>query len=135
MSRIVITGGPRTGKTTLATHLSTHLRAPVAHTDSITNVGWSQASLTVAAWFTGPEAGPWIVEGVVAPRALRKWLAHHDTGTPCDVVYWLAKPFVELSKGQLAMTVGIETVFSQIEKELIRRNVEVRRVLDVTLTA
>lgn len=148
MTRICIAGGPRTGKTTLAgkiaadivtmecdscgwpaaehgcaTPILGRVIAPVRHTDDLIHLGWSEASAAAALWFDEP--GPWIVEGVAVPRALRKWLASHPAGKPCDVVYWLEDPHEELTPGQAAMTKGCATVWEEVADELHARGVEI----------
>lgn len=121
--RAVIIGGPKVGKTTY----SRTMPGPVRHTDDIIGSfgddGWSKESEAVAGWFDLP--GPWTVEGVTTARALRKWLAAHPTGKPCDVVVWLDRPDVEPTKGQDAMAKSVRTVFAEILPELERRGVRV----------
>jgi hypothetical protein len=109
--RIVIAGAPRTGKTTLALELGGRLDAQVLHTDSVIHLGWSEASLEVTTWFIQP--GPWIVEGVAAVRALRKWLRVLPNLEPCDLVIWLDEPVVEQSSKQRILGKGCETVWEQ----------------------
>lgn len=117
--RIAIAGGPRCGKTTLAAKLG-----EARHTDDVMSLGWSDASAAVAGWFDA--AGPWIIEGVAVPRALRKWLASHPDGKPADIVYWLGEPFVLPTKGQTTMGRGCSRVWGEIVAELKRRGVEIR---------
>lgn len=117
--RIVIAGGPRCGKTTFAATLG-----EAKHTDDLISMGWSEASAETSSWFDA--TGPWVVEGVAAPRALRKWLAAHREGKPCDVVHWMGRPYEQLSPGQLGMLRGCETVWAEIVGELRRRGVEIR---------
>ena len=89
MTRIIITGGPRTGKTTLARRLSDEeglllcnppvAALPVNHTDDLMSLGWSEASQAASLWLDAP--GPWIVEGVGASRAVAERARHHH-GVP-----------------------------------------------------
>lgn len=148
MTRVCIAGGPRTGKTTLAAKLAANVvmlecascgwpasehdcdtpnlapvATPVRHTDDLIDLGWSEASAAAALWFDEP--GPWIVEGVAVPRALRKWLAAHPEGKPCDVVHWLEEPMDLRSKGQIAMGKGCETVWMEIHDALTERGVRI----------
>lgn len=120
MSRIVIVGGPRTGKTTLAKSMGGNVR----HTDDVLDMGWSEASEHVSHWFDEP--GPWVIEGVSTARALRKWLATHPSGKPCDEVRVIDRPFTERSQGQRSMAKGVTTVWTEIAGELAGRGVEIR---------
>jgi hypothetical protein len=119
MTRILIAGGPRTGKTTLSTSLGI---ARVRHTDDVMDLGWSEASAEVATWFDEP--GPWVIEGVAVPRALRKWLAANE-GKPCDVVCWLEHPVEPQSKGQAVMAAGCAKVWSEVADALHERGVNI----------
>jgi len=118
--RVCIIGGPRTGKTTLASTM-----ANVLHTDDlIGQFDWSGVSEHVATdWLARP--GPWVIEGVAVVRALRKWLAANADGAPCDRVIVLTEPLVELKKGQAAMTKGHEKVWQEVRPLLLARGVAV----------
>lgn len=122
--RIVIAGGPRTGKTTLANELAGERGQTAKHTDDLISLGWSEASQVCADDWLNAE-GDWIVEGVSAPRALRKWLQANPEGKPCDVVHWLSVPHVELTKGQAAMAKGCLAVWIEVFTELRSRGVEI----------
>jgi hypothetical protein len=134
--RIVIAGGPLCGKSTRAHELG----GVVLHADPRSldrskavcgprcqhlreGLDWSSASAEVAAWFNAP--GPWVIEGVACARALRKWLATHPIGKPCDQVVLLTKPFVQLMAQQTAMAKGCETVWREISGTLRMRGVEI----------
>ncbi len=119
--RVLIAGGPRVGKTTLAGKLG---RAPVRHTDDLLSYAWSQASEIVSRWMDQP--GPWCIEGVAVPRALRKWLERNPTGKPCEVIYWSMDPTVRLTQGQQAMAKGCLTVWMEIMSILRSRGVQIR---------
>lgn len=123
--RIVIAGGPRTGKSTLGQTLFRSMRiGSLRQSDAlIATHGWSDASLEASTWMTEP--GPWIVEGVRSGHALRKWLAANPTGTPCDEVLFLDHPWVENTPGQAAMAKGCRTVFEEIRPELELRGVRI----------
>lgn len=114
----MITGGPKTGKTTLAATFG----LPVRHCDDLISLGWSESSQRASLWFDEP--GPWVVEGVIAPRALRKWLAK-KRGNPCDKVIWLTTPRAKLKQGHASMTMGLETIWREVEPMLISRGVEI----------
>ncbi len=133
--RVCVTGGPKAGKTTYAEKRAEHyLRTygvpmKVRHTDAIVHAfgtdreSWSKESAAVAGWFDEP--GPWLVEGVTVARALRKWLASHPEGKPCDVVVWLEHPVAARTKGQETMAKATSTVFLEVVAELQKRGVQV----------
>lgn len=133
MDRLVIAGGPRVGKTTHALRLfdarqEADMQAGkpirVFHTDEVIHLGWSEASDAASLWFD--EEGPWIVEGVAAPRALRKWLRRHPTSKPCDAVLWMGlRAFEPLTQGQVTMGRGALTVWQSIAPELRARGVQI----------
>lgn len=126
--RLVIAGGPRTGKTSLAQALlDDGAEGPVLHTDDLIDLGWSEASEAASRWLDEP--GPWIVEGVAAGRALRKWLTRTPPGiTPCDAVLYLDQPQVEISEAQERMRKGCRTVWEEIHIALHSRGVAFLRV-------
>jgi broad-specificity NMP kinase len=119
-ARICIIGGPRTGKTTLASTMEN-----VLHTDDlIDKFDWSGVSEFVATdWLA--RSGPWVIEGVAVVRALRKWLAAHAHGQPCDRIIVLTQPHVELSKRQASMAKGHEKVWQEVRTTLLARGVVV----------
>lgn len=122
-ARIIVAGGPRSGKSTLSAALSEGYRIPVRGTDELLGLEWSRSSEVAALWFDHP--GPWICEGVVTPRALRKWLLAHPDGAPADWIVWLDEPVSERVPGQEAMAKGCATVFRQILPELREREVRI----------
>jgi adenylate kinase family enzyme len=103
--RIVITGPPQSGKSTVGSILSAVFGIPLWQTDSLLpeNLEWSEYSRRVAEWFDRP--GDWIIEGVVVPRAVRKWMAMHPTvDPPFDKFILLREPQNNLVKlGQQTM--------------------------------
>ncbi len=126
MSRILIAGIPRAGKTSLSLKLANEKNlSHVSHTDDlIGSLNWSDVSKEVSKWFSIP--GAWVIEGVAVPRALRKWLSVLPNTKPCDVVYWLDKPFVQLTPGQEAMGKGCVKVWAEVVGQLQRLGVEIR---------
>jgi len=127
-ARIVIGGHPRTGKTTHGNQLAAALGVTCQHTDDLIDLGWSEASAAAAEWMTKP--GPWVIEGMAAARALRK-VPESEHG-PCDLLIWLTDPFEPLTKGQLAMGKGADTVLAGIVDALDDAQVQVRsRPLDL----
>ena len=108
MTRIAITGGPQTGKTTLAATLG----APVIHGDDFIELGWSQSSQALAHAMRTP--GPWVAEGVQVPRALRKMLEARPDVKPIDRLIVLGTPRKDQSEGQRRMSLGLDTVLSEL---------------------
>lgn len=122
MTRIAITGGPRTGKTTLGDKLAREVveahpshTGVIRHTDDlIGKLEWSDASAEVAHWMDEP--GPWIIEGVAVSRALRKWRDNHPgEPPPVDRVIYLSEPHEDTTPHQHAMAKGVRKVHDEIE--------------------
>jgi hypothetical protein len=120
---VVLAGGPRAGKTTLAEALGTDPDRTVRGSDALAELEWSESSLVASKWFDEP--GPWLFEGVVMPRALRKWLARNPDGRPADLIVWINDPVVERNRGQHVMALGCNTVWREIRPELVRRGQEI----------
>lgn len=139
--RIVIVGGPSRGKSTLAHSLHVEHGWPVFCGDPASKVvyrkpyttylpeGLDFAGDTGAAawvaenWFRLP--APWICEGHVMARALRRWrdleLQHHDwwdeCTLPCDRIIVLDREaHRETTRGQEAMHRGVLRVWGEIEE-------------------
>jgi hypothetical protein len=133
VTRIIILGGPRTGKTTLARQLiedgqgpgtSLHSDDLIAELAHLGKDAWSEGSRRVTEWLDAP--GPWIIEGVALARALRKWReAHPGEPPPVDRVIRLTTPHVALSKGQAAMAKGEETVWAELEPWLRQHGIAI----------
>jgi len=122
--RLLITGGPGTGKTTLAGILAREHGVPVYHTDDTIDLGWSDASAEVSRWLDR-HLPPWVIEGVAVPRALRKWLAAHPEGKPADELIVLTHAHRDLAPGASRMARGVATVLDEILPELAARGVKV----------
>lgn len=132
MNRIVIVAGPRRGKSTLAQTMHTanpklrrfcgdplsKVKEPLVGVSYLPEgLGFSgdygSAAWVARNWFTMP--GPWICEGHVMARALRRWLALMPGRMPCDKIIVLDRPaFGESLPGQEAMHKGVMTVWSEI---------------------
>lgn len=137
--RILVSGGPRTGKTSLGKSLlalcqeETRLRST---DDLIGQLEWSEASQEVSRWMSEP--GPWIIEGVAVERALRKWLAENGTTLPFDLWIVLLDPIVPLTPRQSAMSKACETIRGPVLSEVnarMKRLSHAPRVLLRTLSA
>ena len=110
--KLVITGFPKTGKTTLAAAFEAK-GYKVRHTDDAIDLGIHNDSQAISEWFNEP--GDWVVEGVTAPRAIRKWIDQHpNQRLPADKVVFLRDHVTEWeNKG--TFTKGIETVWGQVQ--------------------
>lgn len=118
--KTVIVGGPKTGKTTKAAQLG----GTVIHTDDERSLNnFSAQSASAMRHFDTP--GAWTLEGVTAVRALRKWLATHPTGKPCDTVIHLKTPKTAQTLGQAHLAQGCETIWQEIAPELKKRGVAI----------
>ena len=133
MRRTLITGAPRTGKTTMALSLTKahvpsvfkrdqlrhfctdpqHL-CPAGVNGTPPELDWSACSQWVCdKWLSLP--GPWVIEGVAVPRALRKWqAAHPNEPPPCDQLIVLTEPHEALSQRQEAMGIGLLSVLADL---------------------
>jgi hypothetical protein len=98
--RIVIAGGPRCGKTTLASLVTDRF---VLATDDYMNLPWADVPNLINAKLVDMPA--FVLEGVQAGRCLRK-------GLKVDCVIWLSAPMTTTNKAQRSMAKGIEKVFN-----------------------
>ena len=140
--RIVIVGGPRTGKSTLARELRL-LGFPTLCGDPESKVkevevgveylpeglpvsGDDGAAQWVADnWFTRP--GPWCCEGWVMARALRRWGAFENQihprrlAMPCERIIVLRRQYqaAVTKAGQVAQHKGVFTVWDTISQYFV----------------
>lgn len=130
--RIVIVGGPRRGKSTIArqlrdSNIPTYCTDPQSLVKDVEEnvtylpegLSWSDSSQWVADnWLTKP--GPWCVEGIAAVRALRKLVSKPDyfdvnvTGIEV-IVLESAHPDAEVSSKQESTAKAVMTMWSEIQ--------------------
>jgi len=120
MSRIFVTGWPMCGKSTFSESFD---HDDVRHTDDFSDFEWHEQSDLVYQWIENREIR--VIEGVVLPRAIRKWLDENSIGRPCDYLIWMCHPKRELSYGQKRMGLALDTVMNEIYIELLQRGVDV----------
>lgn len=130
--RIAITGGPQTGKTTLAVDMVADRKdrgidpdAVLIHGDDFIELGWSQSSQALAHAMRTP--GPWVAEGVQVPRALRKMLEARPDVKPIDRLIVLGTPRKDQSEGQRRMSLGLDTVLAELLPRLRGLGVEIEK--------
>lgn len=122
--RIVIVGGPGTGKTTLSHQLSAHVQAGLISADDSIGMEWSAASQHLAN-IMGATPAPWIAEGVRMAHALRKCRDNRPDTKPCERVYVLSTVYRPIPDGSYRMARGAETVFNEIRQWLLDHGVKI----------
>lgn len=133
--RIVIVGGPLRGKTTTArlefgllplycTDKASEARLTYADTTYLPeNISEEDRARYIASeWMT--QLGPWVIEGVAAARALRKYIdprrgylrSSSEPEWPCDrvIVYQWPHPTAEPTTNQQRQAKGVWTVWQEI---------------------
>lgn len=127
--RVIIVGGPRLGKSTLARSyraagVPTFCGDPVEMvkepepgvTYLPSGMDWSQGSTYVAErWFTMP--GSWVCEGQIMARALRKWT--RDEPPANQIIVLQNEPLVPPTAGQAAMIKAVRTVWDEIKHRFL----------------
>ena len=121
--KLVIGGGCRCGKTTLADVLGELHGLPVYHADELADLDWSAASDAFADVIAYGRDG--IYEGVATIRALRKLLRRTPPGRvpPCTSYLHLRLPFVALTPAQRAMNAAVDSIWRDVEPRLRARGV------------
>ena len=99
--RVAIVGGPRTGKTTMASYVRDR---KVYHTDDFMHLDWKDQPDFIIQLLK--DQSTYVVEGVQVARALRK-------GLPVDAVIFLRNPKLELNVKQEAMRKTVDKVFTE----------------------
>lgn len=105
-TRIVITGAPRSGKSTLARRLSAGT-VPVVRTDDYVRMGVPHAHIPDVARRELERHDSWILEGCQAARVLRR---HPDVANGARV-YYHSRSVVHTTPGQDRQAKGIHTVW------------------------
>lgn len=120
--KLLIGGGARCGKSTLAELIGRELALPVYRADDLIHLGWSEASEAFADVIAHGRDG--IYEGVATVRALRK-LMKRSKARPCTRYIHLSTPRVTLTDKQIAMNRAVESVYREVFPKLRVRGVEV----------
>lgn len=114
--KLVIGGGARCGKTTLAELLSREHGLPVYHADDLLHLGWSGASDAFADVIAHGRDG--IYEGVASIRALRKLLRHARPSRPCTRYVHLSQPHLPLTAAQAGMNAAVQSIWRDLAPRL-----------------
>ena len=100
--KIIVTGGPRAGKSTLAANLSRLLDLEIVHTDDYIAHGWSDVPDAVIEDLPDKD---WIVEGCQAVRLCRR--------VEFDKLIWVCGAREELTEKQRALGKGTKTMLNR----------------------
>lgn len=118
MTRTLIAGPPRAGKTTYALALASQsFPSPtVLHLDTFLDLGHHESARAAADWLLHTP-GPWIAEGTLAARALRIALELQPTTPPCDRLLVLPTR-LPLSGPQQRLAAGSATILECLLPQL-----------------
>ena len=120
--KICITGGPRTGKTTLADQLAEAMKLRAWHTDDHKDQPWEDQALSAADYIEEGKAR--IIEGVSVARGLRALLRREERRW-CDVLYVMQGFKVPATPAQVSLAKGCITVLQPVARTLLRCGTEV----------
>ena len=128
--RVVVMGWPKSGKSAYASVIGSQLGLRPRATDELKDLPWSRQSEVVCEWLD--EDGPWIIEGVVVVRALRKWKERNPgEAPPVDEIIVMPKPALQdLTEPQIIMGKGHDTILLELVDWFAEH---VRSVKEVTL--
>ncbi len=127
MPRVVVIGGPRTGKTTYATKLAKQLGVHLASTGKRTQqpeglvstdnyIGsgsYAELPDRVIKDLRGRES--FVLEGTQAARVLRRWLKEAPGEAKLDKVLVFSRPWVPRNPRQEATAKGVRTVMRDLQ--------------------
>lgn len=114
--RIVIAGGPRTGKSTLFRSLALDFAVAIG-TDDFMDRPWDAVPDAIVDVLEKHDE--FLLEGVNAARVLRRWIRDRQTFPGIDVCYYLTSPMVPQTKAQASMTKAIATVWKDVLPRLV----------------
>lgn len=147
MPRIVVVGGPRTGKTTYATELAKKLGVHLASTGKRTEQEGGLVStdnyMKRGTWKEVPDLiindlrnrDSFVLEGTQAARVLRRWYKQNPDEPKLDKVLVFGRPWVQRTPGQIGMAKGVQTVLTDLAPLLARAGVEMEQMTPPEKTA
>ena len=146
MARIVVIGGPRTGKTTYATKLARQLGVHLASTGKRTEAEGGLVStdnyIGRGTWGEVPDhiikdlrqRESFVLEGTQAARVLRRWLTQNPDEPRIDKVLVFNRAWVPRNPHQESMAKGVKTVFRDLEPLLKMAGVTVEHMTPPVMT-
>lgn len=144
--RIVVVGGPRTGKTTYATKLAKQLGVHLASTGKRTEAesglvstdnymkkaNWAETPNLIIKDLRGKKS--FVLEGTQAARVLRRWYKQDPDEPKIDKVLVFGKAWVNRNPGQVSMAKGVQTVLADLAPILARAGVEMEQMTPAEMT-
>ena len=116
MTRVVIAGGPRCGKSTLFRSLAIDYAVAIG-TDDFMDLPW--ADVPDAVIDVLEKHDEWLVEGVNVARVLRRWIRDRGDMPKIDVCYYLTTPMAPRTKAHESMSKAIATVWKDVLPRLV----------------
>lgn len=144
--RVVVLGGPRTGKTTYATKLAKQLGAHLASTGKRTEAPEGLVStdnwMHKSTWADLPDAvikdlkgrDSFVLEGTQAARVLRRWLVREPESVKVDKVLVFGQPWVARTPGQESMAKAVRTIFRDLQPLLQKAGIEFEHMTPPEIT-
>lgn len=138
--RVVVIGGPRTGKTTYATKLAKQLGAHLASTGKRTQQPEGLVStdnwMHKSNWAELPDhvitdlkkRDSFVLEGTQAARVLRRWLTRDPETVKVDKVLVFGRPWVARTPGQESMAKAVRTIFRDLQPLLQKAGIEIEHM-------
>lgn len=145
--RVVVIGGPRTGKTTYATKLAKQLGAHLASTGKRTEhegglvstdnymhkANWAELPDRVIADLKDRDS--YVLEGTQAARVLRRWLVRDPESVKVDKVLVFGRPWVPRTPGQESMAKAVRTIFRDLQPLLQKAGIEIEHMTPPEMTS
>lgn len=128
MSKILVVGPPRTGKTTGSNLIAHALDIPLYHSDIYKELEWDQQKKVVYELIRSMSGG--VFEGCTVARALNLMYERNQLEKPCDTVFYFTKYLIsrsDLTPGQLGMGTKIRNIMEKLTPWL--RQMDVRLIV------
>ena len=123
-TRVLISGVPRSGKTTLSKLLAG--KQATFHTDTLMGGDTFEKQGHLVASLL-EDNNYYIYEGCMVVRGVREWFNVHIDEAPCEVFIWLEEPRTALNSSQQKVLRNIKPVFDSVIDELQNTGVVILR--------